>query len=108
MSINSCLHPVLRILAADQADGVGLTHPLLIKAIIQNVSNARAGGVTNVPPAPSTIGLAIALFVLMLAGNMCHVHAKRIALVLGAQTRGAVSSHYLGLLNGIMRQDTDG
>lgn len=65
--------------------------PLLTKALIDNVSAARADGITGLRPAPSTIGMAVGLFGLMVFGNMCIIHSMRISNLLGATTRGAVN-----------------
>ena len=63
--------------------------PLLTRAIYDNVSAARAEGRTG-RPAPATIGMAIGTFAVMIFGEICFVHARRLSNVMGHTLRGTV------------------
>lgn len=72
-----------------------MTLPLLIKAIIDTVVDARNSGTV---PSRNTIGMAVGLFGLMVFGNLCIVHSNRIADVAGHKTCGGVSLKVFNLM----------
>lgn len=70
-------------------DATQMMVPLLTKAIIDNIVQARSAG-EGVRPSSDTVGLACGLLALMVFGQLCITQSDRLANVLGHQTRGAV------------------
>ena len=65
--------------------------PLLTKGIFDNISDARPDGQTGTRPVGATIGFAVGLLVMMLFGEFCNTHTRRVSNTMGLILRGAVS-----------------
>lgn len=65
--------------------------PVLTKSILDNISDVRSEGQTGLRPASSTIGLAVGMLAMMIFGEFCNIHTRRVCNTMGHILRGAVS-----------------
>jgi hypothetical protein len=70
--------------------------PVLTKAIFDNISDVRSEGRTGLRPASYTVALAMGMLAMMIFGEFCNVHTRRISNTMGYILRGAVSDLAFG------------